>query len=62
MFLNFFSKNIQPKTDFSTFFYEASSRQKKKLLSDVVRKANDDQKKLIEKYDEEVRSGAIKSA
>jgi hypothetical protein len=44
-----FYKKSAPKTDFSEFFYNASSSEKKKLLTDVVRRANNDQKNIIEK-------------
>lgn len=38
------------KTDFSEFFHNASAGQKKKLLLEVIKEANRDQQKLIEKY------------
>ena len=41
----------KPKTDFSAFFHDASSAEKKKLLESVVREANKDQRDLIKKYD-----------
>lgn len=41
----------KPTTDFSVFFHTASSAEKKKLLSGVVREANKDQRDLIKKYD-----------
>jgi len=40
----------EPKTDFSAFFRDASSQEKKKLLKEVVREANKDQRELIEKH------------
>ncbi len=45
-----FAEKNKPKTEFSTFFTEASSREKKQVLTEVVRKANQDQKDLIERY------------
>ncbi|MFA6197596.1 MAG: hypothetical protein WC734_00370 [Patescibacteria group bacterium] len=36
--------------DFSEFFHKASSAEKKKLISSVVREANQDQRDLVEKY------------
>lgn len=45
-----FSKEKKPTTDFSGFFHDASSAEKKKLLEQVVREANKDQRDLIEKY------------
>ncbi len=40
----------EPKTDFSAFFRDASSQEKKKLLREVVREANKDQRDLVEKH------------
>ncbi len=40
----------KPTTDFSAFFYDASSSEKKKLLKIVIREANNDQKDLVKKY------------
>ncbi|HEY4483302.1 MAG TPA: hypothetical protein VI953_03965 [Candidatus Paceibacterota bacterium] len=37
-------------TEFSAFFRDAKSRDKKKLLESVVREANKDQRDLVEKY------------
>ena len=48
-FLGFKTIN-KPKTDFSVFFHDASSAEKKKLLESVVREANKDQRDLIKKY------------
>ena len=42
----------QPKTDFSKFFYTASSGQKKKLLLEVVKDANKDQRELVKLYNQ----------
>ena len=41
----------KPITDFSAFFHNASSAEKKKLLTEVVREANQDQKDLLERYE-----------
>ena len=48
--LNRFFKEKYKKNDFSSFFNDASSREKKKLFKEVVRKANEDQKTLVEEY------------
>ncbi len=40
----------QSETDFSNFFHTASSGQKKKLLLEVVKDANKDQRELIRAY------------
>lgn len=42
----------EPTTDFSAFFYNASSADKKKLLTEVVREANKDQRALIKEYNQ----------
>jgi hypothetical protein len=44
------SKGKKPTTDFSAFFHNATSSEKKKLLEQVVREANKDQRDLVEKY------------
>ncbi len=46
----------EPKTDFSAFFYGASSREKKKLMLEVVREANKDQKKILDRYDRMIKN------
>ena len=46
-----FNKTHEPTTDFSAFFHNASSAEKKKLLEGVVREANKDQRDLVSKYE-----------
>ena len=50
-FLTFFT-GAQPQSgasgEFSRFFREASSREKKKVFMDVARKASADQKKVVD--------------
>ena len=46
----------KPQTDFSLFFHTASSREKKKLLTEVMKEANKDQRALIEKYNNKVKA------
>jgi hypothetical protein len=41
-----------PTTEFSAFFTNASSGEKKKFFKEVVRKANQDQRDLMKKYQE----------
>lgn len=41
-------KTKTPKTDFSKFFVLEKSESKKKLLTEVVKKANEDQKRLFQ--------------
>lgn len=44
-------REAQPQeTDFSRFFLYASDEEKKRLLEEVVRKANADQRAIIEEY------------
>lgn len=43
-------KAKKPATDFSAFFHNASAADKKKLLKEVVREANKDQRDLVEQY------------
>ncbi len=38
------------KSDFSAFFYDASAAEQKKVLMKVIKKANEDQRKVVEKY------------
>ncbi|MBI5742504.1 MAG: hypothetical protein HZA25_01540 [Candidatus Niyogibacteria bacterium] len=40
-----------PSTDFSAFFHNASAAEKKKMLEQVVREANKDQRDLVKKYE-----------
>jgi len=41
-------KKTTPKTDFSKFFVLGRTESKKKLLQEVVKKANEDQKRLFQ--------------
>ena len=38
------------KSDFSSFFNEANSGEKKRLFKEVVEKANEDQRSLIDRH------------
>lgn len=42
----------KPVTDFADFFRNASSAEKKKLFKRVIRKASEDQRAIIRKYDQ----------
>lgn len=42
------------KSDFSAFFYDASEQEQKEVLMRVIKKANEDQRKIIQKYDEQL--------
>ena len=46
----------KPQTDFSEFFHNASSGEKKKLLTEVVREANKDQRELIDRYNSTIET------
>lgn len=55
--LEFFRESIfigksEEKDDFADFFLRASSKEKKKVFKRVIRKANQDQKKYIERYEQ----------
>ena len=45
-----FSTKREKKRDFSSFFRDASSEEQTWLLKDVARKANQDQRVLLEQY------------
>ena len=45
--LNFLTVNKKKDTEFSRFFREASSGEKKKVFKEVIRKATEDQRKVL---------------
>ena len=45
--LNFLTSNKKKDTEFSRFFREASSGEKKKVFKEVIRKATEDQRKIL---------------
>lgn len=47
-----FKRAESQKNDFSSFFRETSPEKQKRVLEEVVRKANLDQKKMVEQYKE----------
>ena len=49
-FRQIFTKGDRPKSDFSSFFRDSSLDEKKRLLEDVVRKAQNDQQDIVDKY------------
>ncbi|MDP2838351.1 MAG: hypothetical protein Q8O53_03695 [Candidatus Moranbacteria bacterium] len=49
-----FKQAPKQKSDFSAFFYDATEQEQKEVLLRVMKKANEDQRKVIEKYDEQV--------
>ncbi len=53
-----FTETAKSQSDFSLFFHDASSAEKKKLLLEVVKEANKDQQKLINKYNQTFRHSA----
>ena len=46
------------KTDFSKFFLHSSKEEKRKLLEEVVREANEDQRAIVEEYDKRFAKAA----
>ena len=49
MFATFFKKETLKDTKLSNFFRKASSGEKKKVFMEVLRKATEDQKKILDK-------------
>ena len=49
-FFSTFMNSDPQKNDFSGFFRETPIEEQKKILEKVVRKANQDQKKIVEEY------------
>ena len=48
---SYFCPKHEEKKDFSLFFNRASEEEKRKLIEDVARKANEDQRNMIERYE-----------
>jgi hypothetical protein len=48
---SYFCPKREEKKDFSSFFNRASEEEKRKLMEDVARKANEDQRNLLERYE-----------
>ena len=46
-------------TDFSDFFRHASTQEKEKVFREVLRGANEDQRKLVERYKREIVDKAV---
>ncbi|KKP81172.1 MAG: hypothetical protein UR80_C0007G0013 [Parcubacteria group bacterium GW2011_GWB1_35_5] len=46
---NFLVSNKKKDTEFSRFFREASSSEKKKVFREVIRKATEDQRRILNK-------------
>lgn len=51
-FFRFFIAKKQEKADFSHFFRNASEKDTQRLMENVVRRANEDQKAILEQYEE----------
>ena len=51
---NFFTKNKAKKQEgsFADFFLHASDKEKKKIFTDAARRANEDQRSLVEHINE----------
>lgn len=54
----FATKKAVPSSDFSVFFIDSKAKDKKKLIEEVVRKANEDQRRLVESVELGSRSAA----
>jgi hypothetical protein len=50
------NNKAEKTTGFSEFFTNTGSAEKKKIIEQAVKKANNDQKELIEKYDRKFKS------
>lgn len=48
---SYFCRKNKEKKDFSLFFSGASEEEKRKLMEDVARMANEDQRELMERYE-----------
>jgi len=48
--------NAKNHNDFSDFFISANSREKAKVIRQVLREANEEQRELVKKYSEESNS------
>lgn len=46
----FKKRSVPTKSDFSTFFRETPLEEQKRVLLEVVRKANHDQREMVEQY------------
>lgn len=56
--LHMFGRDTKPSSDFSAFFVDSKARDKKKLIKEVVKKANEDQKKLVNRVEREYAKAA----
>ena len=48
---SYFCPKNEERKDFSLFFNRASEEEKSRLMEDVARKANEDQRNMIERYE-----------
>ena len=48
--------NAKDHNDFSDFFIKANSKEKAKVIRQVLREANEEQRELVKKYSEESNS------
>ncbi len=49
MLVDLFTKETKKDSEFSEFIREASSREKKKVFLDVLKRATEDQRKILNK-------------
>lgn len=53
--MNIFKRFIRrstPKRSFDDFFNNASPEERERLMKEVMRKANEDQRRVVEQYDQ----------
>jgi hypothetical protein len=51
IFRKIFHRDERNRSDFSEFFTNTNVKEKERVLRDVVRKANEDQKIILDKYE-----------
>jgi hypothetical protein len=54
MLKRLFGRPKQEKKDFSSFFNNASPEEKRKVMEGVIRKANQDQRAMLERYEQTI--------
>jgi hypothetical protein len=47
-----FKRAPEPTSDFSAFFVDAKAREKKRVIQDAVKKANEDQRDLMRRAEQ----------
>jgi hypothetical protein len=57
-FLRIFKRKSVPKIGFSEFFVSTSREEKERVLREVVREANQDQRDILDRYEKMYPKGA----